>query len=269
MPVVTLPNLRMSYEEAGTGEPVVLLHGLGSSSRDWEDQFPALSSRYRVIAPDLRGHGDSDKLTRSTIGAMADDVAQLLAALGTGPVRVVGISMGGMVAFQLALDAPALVQSLVIVNSGPDAVPRTLKHRFAIWLRFALLRVFGMRRLSAVIADKLFPAPSQEALRRRFVERTATNDPAAYKAALRAITSWSIEDRLDAVHAPTLVVSADQDYTPIALKARYVAKLPDARLVVIPSSRHATPMDQPARFNQTVLEFFAGQQARSAVAATH
>jgi pimeloyl-ACP methyl ester carboxylesterase len=269
MPVLTLPNLRMSYQEAGTGEPVVLLHGLGSSGRDWEDQIPALASRYRVIAPDLRGHGDSEKLTHSTIAAMAEDVAQLLAALGTGPVHVVGISMGGMIAFQLALDAPDLVNSLVIVNSGPDAVPRTLRHRFAIGLRFLLLRLFGMRRLSAVIGNKLFPEAGQEALRRRFVERTAANDPAAYKAALDAIVRWSVADRLASVRAPTLVVTADHDYTPVSLKADYVAKLPDARLVVIPASRHATPMDQPARFNTTVLEFLAGQRAQRAAAAAH
>lgn len=267
MPVVTLPNLRMSYQEAGSGEPVVLLHGLGSSSRDWEDQIPALAARYRVIAPDLRGHGDSEKLTRSTIAAMAEDVAQLLRSLGTGPVHVVGISMGGMIAFQLALDAPELVQSLVVVNSGPDAVPRTPRHRFAIWTRFALLRFLGIKKLSSVIAGKLFPDAGQEPLRRRFVERTSANDPAAYKAALEAIIRFSVTDRLGSVRAPTLVVTADQDYTPVSLKADYVAKLPDARLVVIPDSRHATPIDQPERFNTTVLEFLASVQSHAAAAA--
>jgi len=267
MPVITLPNLRMSYQEAGSGDPVVLLHGLGSSSRDWEDQIPTLAARYRVIAPDLRGHGDSEKLTRSTIAAMADDVAQLLRALGTGPAHVVGISMGGMVAFQLALDAAELVQSLVIVNSGPDAVPRTPRHRFAIWTRFALLRFVGMKKLSGVVAGKLFPDAGQEALRRRFIERMSANDPAAYKAALQAIVRFSVEDRLGAVRAPTLVVTADQDYTPVALKAAYVAKLPDARLVVIPDSRHATPLDQPDRFNTTVLEFLASQKSHAAATA--
>lgn len=260
MPIVTLPNLRMSYQEAGSGEPIVLLHGLGSCARDWEDQIAAFASRYRVIVPDLRGHGDTDKLTRSTIAAMADDVAQLLAALGICPAHVVGMSMGGMIAFQLALDAPELVKSLVIVNSGPDAVPRTLRHRFAIFLRFALLRLVGLPRLTRVIASKLFPAAGQEMLRRRFVERASTNDPAAYKAALEAIVRWSVADRLSSVVAPTLVITADQDYTPVSFKADYVAKLPDARLVVIPQSRHATPMDQPARFNTTVLEFLAGQR---------
>ncbi|HEX5061535.1 MAG TPA: alpha/beta hydrolase [Kofleriaceae bacterium] len=262
MPIAELPNLCMSYQEAGSGEPIVLLHGLGSCAHDWEEQIEAFASSYRVIAPDLRGHGDTDKLTRSTIAAMAEDVVQLLAELGIQSVHVVGMSMGGMIAFQLALDAPQLVKSLVIVNSGPDAVPRTLRHRFAIFTRFALLRVVGLPRLTRVIANKLFPASGQEMLRRRFVERASTNDPTAYKAALDAIVSWSVADRLSSVVAPTLVISADQDYTPVSFKADYVAKLPNARLVVIPDSRHATPMDQPARFNATVLEFLAGREHR-------
>jgi 3-oxoadipate enol-lactonase len=268
MPVVALPNLRMSYQLAGTGEAVVLLHGLGSSSRDWEDQIPVLATRYCVIAPDLRGHGQSEKLATRSIEEMADDVAQLLDRLGTGPVHLVGISMGGMVALQLAIDHPQLLSSLVIVNSGPDAVPRTVRVRLLIALRFAVLRLFGMRRLSKLVAGKLFPDPSQEAMRRRFIERASANDPVAYKAAMRAIVRWCVADQLSAIRVKTLVITGDQDYTPVALKAEYVEKLPDARLVVIPNSRHATPIDQAAVFNATVLEFLGGVRRDPGVAAS-
>jgi pimeloyl-ACP methyl ester carboxylesterase len=86
-------------------------------------------------------------------------------------------------------------------------------------------------------------------------ERWAKNDKHAYLASFDAIVGWGVQERLSKVACPTLIVSADRDYTPVALKETYVKLLPDARLVVIADSRHATPLDQPERFNQTLLEF--------------
>jgi pimeloyl-ACP methyl ester carboxylesterase len=86
-------------------------------------------------------------------------------------------------------------------------------------------------------------------------ERWAKNDKHAYLASFDAIVGWGVQERLSKVSCPTLIVSADRDYTPVALKENYVKLLPDARLVVIADSRHATPLDQPEHFNQTLLEF--------------
>jgi pimeloyl-ACP methyl ester carboxylesterase len=86
-------------------------------------------------------------------------------------------------------------------------------------------------------------------------ERWAKNDKHAYLASFDAIVGWGVQERLSKVSCPTLIISADRDYTPVALKENYVKLLPDARLAVIADSRHATPMDQPERFNQTLLEF--------------
>jgi 3-oxoadipate enol-lactonase len=92
-------------------------------------------------------------------------------------------------------------------------------------------------------------------LRQKMAERWAKNDKHAYLASFDAIVGWGVQERLSKVACPTLIVSADRDYTPVALKETYVKLLPDARLVVIADSRHATPLDQPERFNQTLLEF--------------
>jgi len=92
-------------------------------------------------------------------------------------------------------------------------------------------------------------------LRRKIEERWPQNDKHAYLASLDAIIGWGVRERLAAITCPTLVISADRDYTPVSLKEDYVRELPDARLVVIEDSRHATPLDQPERFNQTLLEF--------------
>ena len=86
-------------------------------------------------------------------------------------------------------------------------------------------------------------------------ERWAKNDKRAYLASFDAIVGWGVQEQLSKISCPTLVISADHDYTPVAQKEIYVKLLPDARLVVIEDSRHATPLDQPEVFNATLLEF--------------
>src|SRR5579859_4812705 len=99
MPTAKLDGVDIHYESTGTGPAVLLLHGLGSSGRDWEYQIPSLTG-YRVIAPDLRGHGRSSKPGgRYSIAGFAADMAGLLRALGARPAHVVGLSLGGAVAF--------------------------------------------------------------------------------------------------------------------------------------------------------------------------
>ena len=116
-------------------------------------------------------------------------------------------------------------------------------------------QVIGLGAIGKALGGKLFPHPDQAELRQKMAERWAKNDKRAYLASFDAIVGWGVQERLSRVTCPTLIVSADRDYTPVALKEAYVKLLPDARLVVIENSRHATPLDQPQRFNQTVLEF--------------
>lgn len=256
MPRMRVDGYEIHYEMKGQGEVVLLLHGLGSSSRDWELQIPALAERFTVVAIDLCGHGRSDKPPGPyRMAQFAADAAQVLRALALGPAHVVGISMGGMVAFQLAVDAPSLVRSLVIVNSGPAMVARTLREKIALGQRRVLLRLLGVRRLAKKIAAMNFPRPDQEALRQRLVESIGQNDEAAYRASMQAILGWSVAERIGTIHCPVLVVSGDQDYTPVAAKEAYAAQMKRARVAVIANSRHCTPMDQPEAFNRLVLEF--------------
>lgn len=260
MPHVRADGCEIYYEVQGSGDVVLLLHGLGSSVRDWELQIPALAERYKIVAVDMRGHGRSGKPPGPyRIATFAADVAQVLRALDLGPAHVVGLSMGGMVGFQLAVDEPSLVRSLVVVNSGPEVVPRTLRERVALASRLVALRVVGLRGLARTIAAKNFPRADQEALRRRLVESLASNDEAAYRASTKAIIGWSVADRIGAIRCPVLVITGDQDYTPVAAKRAYAARIPGARVVVIPDSRHVTPMDQPEAFNRHLLAFLGEQ----------
>lgn len=256
MATIHLNGVDLYYETHGAGDPVLLIHGLGSSTRDWEPQIDALAARFQVVAFDVRGHGRSSKpKERYSVKLFADDTAALIRALGLAPVHIVGISMGGMIAFQLAVDAPDLIRTLVIVNSGPAMPVRTFAQRFMIWSRIATVRLFGMRKMGEVLAARLLPSAEHAGLRTTFVERWADNDPQAYLSALNALVNWDVLEHLPRISHPVLVLTADQDYTPLALKQAYTAQLPHGELVVIEDARHFTPLERPREFNQALIAF--------------
>ncbi|RMG99940.1 MAG: alpha/beta fold hydrolase [Chloroflexi bacterium] len=258
MPHKQVNGVSLYYEVHGEGEPLLLLHGLGSSVRDWERQIPVFSRYYQVIGIDMRGHGRSDKPPGPyTVSLFAQDTAALLRALQLPPAHIIGISMGGMIAFQLAVDTPELVRSLVIVNSGPELIPKTWREKLMVWQRLFIIRLLGMRRMGEFLAPRLFPRPDQAEERAELIARWAENDKQAYLAAMRALIGWSVADHLDKITCPVLVLAADGDYTPVSDKEAYVARLPNARLQVIADSRHATPIDQTELFNTAVLQFLA------------
>lgn len=260
MPRLQLRDISLYYEITGQGDPIVFIHGLGSSARDWEYQVPFFASRYRVVVFDVRGHGRSDKPPGPySVPLFAQDTAALIRALEVAPAHIVGISMGGMIALQLAVDEPALVRSLVVVNSGPELVVRTLQERLQILQRFLIVRLLGMRKMGEVLSKRLFPRPEHAQLRKIFVERWAENDPRAYREAMRALVGWSVVDRLGAIRCPTLVIASDQDYTPVSLKEAYVARIPNAELVVISNAHHAVSVERPEEFNQVLLDFLMRQ----------
>lgn len=256
MPTLRTNGIDLHYETAGQGEPLLLLHGLGSRSEDWQLQLPAFAGRYRVITADMRGHGRTSKPPGPySVPMMAADVFGLLDGLGVESAHVAGLSMGGMIAFQMAVDRPERVRSLVIINSGPELVARTFNERLRVGQRLALARLFKPARTAQFLGPRLFPKPEQKQLRQLFMAQWAENDPQAYRAAMRALVGWSVLDRIGAIRCPTLVISGDRDYTPVAAKEGYTARIPGARLVVIEDSGHATPIDQAERFNACVLEF--------------
>ena len=259
MSMITLGDLSTYYEKHGQGAPLLLIHGLGSSTEDWAPQVTALAGTFTVIAYDVRGHGRTAKPAGTySVKQFANDAALLIAQLGLGPMHVMGLSMGGMIAFQLTADHPELVRSLVIVNSGPEMVLRTWQEKAAIMQRRLIVRMMGMRKMGEVLAVRLLPEPQHAALRATFAERWARNDKSAYLRALAALVGWSVADKLPAITCPVLVVAADQDYTPVAWKQRYTSLMPHASLVVIPESRHMMPVERPELFHAALIPFLAG-----------
>jgi len=255
---IRVGDIDLYYEMSGQGESLIFIHGLGSSSRDWEYQVAYFDDSFKTLVFDLRGHGRSDKPAGPySMQLLAQDTAALIKELKLEPVYLVGISLGGMVALQLALDSPELVKSLVLVNTVSEVPVRTLKERFELKLRLTVAALLGMRYLGKLLAKRLFPKSSQQSIRELFVERWAENDPASYRAALQAVIGWSVTDKLDKLDIPLLVVAAEHDYIPLSAKASIVDLVKNAELLVIKDSRHGTPVDQPEVFNRALSDFLA------------
>jgi len=154
--------------------------------------------------------------------------------------------MGGMIAFQLALDKPELVKSLIVVNSAPDFrfSTFTLPQKLRVYERMYILRCMSMRTMGKIIGRLLFPKPDQAILRQMVVERWQNNNKNAYRASMHAILHWGVADRIGNIGCPVLVIGGKQDFIPLATKQSYVSQIKNARLVIFEDSRHATSIDQ-------------------------
>lgn len=262
MPTLSLDGVELFYEERGEGAPLVFLHGLGSSTRDWQHQFDHFSARYRCIAFDLPGSGQSRELARPhgpfSVAGFARAVADAMKALRVAPADVVGLSMGGMTGLQLALDAPEVVRSLTVVNAGASVVARTMKDRLALGVRAVLTKTLGPRGVARLVAPRLFPRADQAPLREAFIRQMAAQDPRAYAAVSRALFGWSVEDRVSTLRCPVRFIAADADYTPVAVKESLAARIPGAKVIVVPNSHHALPVECPEVFNRVLEAELAG-----------
>lgn len=186
----------------------------------------------------------------------SDDLSGLLQALNIASAHIVGISLGGGIAFQFAIDHPTQVKTVTIINSAPTlGEPAQAKQE--VDRRVGIVQQMGMRAMGQALAPTLFPKPEHAALRETFIERWASNDPRAYIEATRSMLNWNVIPQLGTIHCPALVLAADQDYSPVAVKEMYVKLMPNAQLVVIADARHAVPIEKPTEFNAALSKFLA------------
>ncbi len=259
MPTATINGAELYYETHGTGEPLLLIHGLGSSHLDWEFQLPDFARHFQVITVALRGFGPSDRTQGPfTVQQHSRDVAALLDHLDHEQAHILGYSMGGAIAFQLAVDHHHRLQSLVVLNSQPSfELDHWRKHMMVI-TRIGMARLMGMQRMARYVAKRIFPGPHQAHLRQTMRERHGSNCRNVYLATLRALAGWTVADRIGDISVPTLVVAGANDLSPVEEKRRFVDSMPNAVCEIIANSGHGTPFDQTRKLNALVLEFLNG-----------
>lgn len=267
MPHYTLTTgFQLHYLTAGDHHPpgtptVVFLHGLGSAAADWELQLGPFSQHYRVLAIDAPGHGQSSKpQQRYTAHGMADQLAELIRAIATPPRAIIGLSMGGVLAQQLAIAHPDLVQALVLVNTFAHLhSPNTLARLRAL-RRASRLWTHGMTGVGDMIASSLFPHPEQKTLRDRAAQQISSNPRPVYWQMMLMLARVDLRPHLADIRAPTLVVIGERDSTvPRAACEALAQHILGAQRVILPDSGHASPIDQPDAFNRAVLGFLAQQ----------
>ncbi|MCB0334328.1 MAG: alpha/beta hydrolase, partial [Bdellovibrionales bacterium] len=256
-PFLSLHGHTLSYVEEGTSGPtLIFLHGLGSSKRDWKHQLSYFSQDYRCIAFDLPGHGESSReWPPYDVASFAQVIALALRERNLSDVHVIGVSMGGMVGYELAAEYPELLASLTVVNVLPEFPSLPLKSKLSFLRRLGLLYFFGMKAMAEDLAPQLFPYDSQEKVREQFILRWSENDLKVYRKCLMAISRWSILKRLPKITLPVHIVAGDRDYVSPELHQKHAKLLPNGTFSLIEDSGHATPIDQAQAFNASVLAF--------------
>jgi len=244
------------------GKPaVLLLHGLGTDGQSWGFQIPALlSNGVRPIILDIPGFGKSSYGKRNwNIPGVAAEIARMMVDVLPSPLSLVGISMGGTIAIQIALDFPECVERLVLVNTFASLRPRRLRDMAFLITRYMRVNLLGIEAQAELAAQRIFPEPDQEPLRKILIATILQSDPAVYRAAMRSLGLFNVKSRLAEIRKPTLVVTGTLDSTvPPAVQAVLAARISGAKQVLIPGGRHGVIADHPELFNQVLLDFLLG-----------
>jgi len=272
MPTTKVGDINIYYEVHGEGEPLLLIMGLGADVTGWLFQTSEFSKEYRVIVFDNRGVGRTDAPDSPySIEMMADDAAGLLYALGIEKAHIIGLSMGGMIAQELALKYPQRVKSLILATTaaGPSEGIFRAGHVIDTWARMVQEGVSLETRIGEqliwIFTDKFFENEEQFNMTLNVMLSNPYPQPAyALARQVAACLEHDARDRLGQIAVPTLVLVAKEDILlPVKLSEAIAAGIPSAELVVLEGGGHGFNFEIPDKFNQAVLDFWARVEKKS------
>ena len=271
MATIKTNGVEMYYERKGSGEPLLLVHGLLFSAESWRDQFDTLSAEYDVIAVDLRGQHRSETTTDPAgydLWNQMEDVHGLITALGVAPVHYAGLSMGGMIGMRLAIRHPEDLRDLILLDTSARGEDPEKVERYE-----AMRHVMGKGEI-----DHVLPALPVVFFADAYVDQHAdkveawfdalrAGNPDGFALASRAVDHRDdISDELGVIDLPTLVIHGTED-VPIPMEEAELlaARIPGAQLEVVEGAGHQSNMDHPEEVTALVRGFLA--RASSAAAA--
>jgi 3-oxoadipate enol-lactonase len=259
MAKVRIDNIGVAYTDAGIGRPIVLIHGYPFNRSLWDEQVAALSSSYRVIAPDLRGFGESDASDGpSTMNRLAEDVALLMDHLEVSRAAITGLSMGGYVALAFYKQFPSRSRALILADTRAQADTEEAKQTRAQQAEKALSE--GMAGIADAMLPKLL-TPDTVSKRPEIVKRVRDmmlkTKPEGAAAALRGMAQRDDQtELLSKISVPTLIlVGADDAITPVADSEKMHQLIPGSRLAVFENAGHVSNLERTEPFNEALLGF--------------
>ena len=269
MPEPVSAPIALYVREEGAGDPVVLLHGLGGDHTIWDYQVPALAKTYRVLAPDLRGHGRSPLPdgAQYRFEEFEGDLRKLLDDRKTGTVHLVGLSGGGLLALRLLIGDPGRVRSLALFG----AMGHMDNHTRAVGQNWAeTLRDEGPAAYSRRLAMDLF-APDWLEAHMDLAERIAkSQEERNLQGVLRwalAMKDYDVRSRLGRIRTPTLILHGLDDSVVDPSHARLLRQaIPGSEVRLFPNTGHLIPIECPDETAQILLDWFAKNSARPAAA---
>jgi pimeloyl-ACP methyl ester carboxylesterase len=266
MPHAAVNGVRIHYNEAGTGDPLLLIMGFGMPGEAWLGSLPFFQPAFHTIYFDNRGTGQSDQPGGPyTIAQMADDAAGLLDHLKIGRAHVYGISMGGMIAQELVLRHPEKVRALVLGCTMCGGERATLGADEVIAELLAVVQ--GMSRMDPNEwverqLPLLFPRswieanPAIRDLLTIAAQIMPKTPPDTAQHAMEGIVNWTTYDRLPQVKAPVLILHGDQDLIiPVANAYTLAARIPGAQLHIVKGAGHGYPAQDPVAVHQLIVDF--------------
>lgn len=247
----------LAWREAGSGEPLIFLHGLGGTRTAWGPQLRGLSDRYCCIAWDMPGYGDSSPIKPLKYPAIARRVVDLLDALGIEKGTLIGLSFGGMHALHTALEFPERVARLVLADSSPAFGMDGTSREGWIKDRLDPIDAGGTPADAAdAIVDAITHVRLEGIVRDETVGSFSQISPAGFRAAVMCLPDNDVRARLAEIEQPTLVLVGEHDEeTPLSYSQLLADGIPNASLRVLPGAGHLTPAEVPDLFNAAVTEF--------------
>ncbi len=264
MPIFQSERGRLHYEELGTGRPILLIHGFTNYGLAWAPQLaPLVYAGYRVIVPDLHGHGSSAPAkSLCTVADLAADMVALLDHLAVGSAALCGLSLGGMVALQLTLEQPDRVVAAVVANSRSSFVGPEIKAMVDGWIALLLQEDGARKRLHItwpmLVNEGFRNSPTGNAVFESWARVLAQVPGASLCHVARGMNRFDLSGSLGGIRAPVLVTSGEHDRLFSPDHSRDISsEIHGSKFAVILGAGHLSNLDSPDQFNRSLLTFLA------------
>ncbi len=262
MPKVKTNNVETYYEIHGDRFPLVLIHGVGACHKLWQPQIEPFSKHFKVIVYDVRGHGESSGYSEKySVKLFASDLKVLLDELGVAKAHICGLSMGGLIAQQFAIDYPTMVDKLVLAGTFCHTpIWGKILIAFAKALNRVVLTFISMEQNAKIGAKGLFKKKEQEELREFFIKEVTKISKKEYFKVINATYAFDSLNRLKGIRAPTLILNAEGEKHERRQAEIMHREIKNSRKELILDTFHASNLEKPEEFNRLILEFLLEQK---------